>query len=193
MINVIGFTALTFVLYMNTQLGIMCMWTAHLANLNVGVIAVIWSITPLLQAFFDYVLFRYKMKINLWIGMILMIIACALLSLQRIIMKPAASQSNNAVNGQGMIENENVLPTWIPVLFGLLAPCSFASGNIIIRYITMKEKGIEFKTIQLSTNPYIIINTLGLIVGAFIWTAPSKVHTFRPRVFLIGTIGGGLF
>ena len=57
-LNVLGFVSMTLNLLLNLNLVNMCMWTATLAKINVGVIAVIWSMTPLLQAMFDLCLFR---------------------------------------------------------------------------------------------------------------------------------------
>lgn len=78
----VGFTYLTFNLLINYNLINMSMWTASLAQINAGVITVIFSITPLLQGFFDLIIFGQKLTYNLWIGMFLMVAACALLSVQ---------------------------------------------------------------------------------------------------------------
>lgn len=58
------------------------MWTAYLADINVGIMSVIWSITPLLQGIVDFFMIKQKLSYNLWVGMILMVVACALLSMQ---------------------------------------------------------------------------------------------------------------
>ena len=53
-----GFSIVALILFLNMNLVNMCMWTANLAQINVGVIAVVWSMTPLLQALFDLLLFK---------------------------------------------------------------------------------------------------------------------------------------
>lgn len=57
-LNVLGFISMTLNLVLNMNLVNMCFWTATLAKINVGVIAVVWSMTPLLQAMFDLCLFK---------------------------------------------------------------------------------------------------------------------------------------
>lgn len=53
-LHIFGILLMTFIYFLDINMVNICMWTAKLANINVGVISVIWSITPLLQAFFDY-------------------------------------------------------------------------------------------------------------------------------------------
>ena len=141
-INVLGFVASTVILLLNANLVNMCLWTANLAQINVGVIAVVWSMTPLLQALFDLILFGQKLTYNLWLGMVLMVGACALLSMQPMIIGTKIAEMNLG-NVQGK-PAESVLPSWIPVLFGFITPFSFTSGNITIRYLNDEKYGINF-------------------------------------------------
>lgn len=84
--HMLGFIGMVLINFLDINMVNFCMWTAHLANINVGVISVIWSMTPLLQAIVDYFLFKEKLKYNLWIGMILMVFTSALLSMQSTIL-----------------------------------------------------------------------------------------------------------
>lgn len=86
-----------------------------------------------------------------------------------------------------------MLASWIPVVFGLVTPFFFTSSNITIRYLNEEDYGIEFTSNQLSNNPIVIINIIGLIVGAVIWTAPHPLQVFHPDLFLIGGIGAAIF
>ena len=62
-------------------------WLASLANINAGIITVIWSATPLFQAIADRLLFGDKLKYNHWIGMLLIFTCSVLLGLQSYIIK----------------------------------------------------------------------------------------------------------
>ena len=65
--------------YFATQIAIFCtLWFSNLARINVGVICVIWAITPLMIAIADYILFKQRLQPYHIIGMVLMV-ACALL------------------------------------------------------------------------------------------------------------------
>ena len=86
-----------------------------------------------------------------------------------------------------------MLASWIPVVFGLVTPFFFTSSNITIRYLNEEDYGIEFTSNQLSNNPIVIINIIGLIVGAIIWTTPHPLQVFHPDLFLIGGIGAAIF
>lgn len=55
-------------------------WTSGLADMNVGVVQVLFSITPLLVACAEYVIYKYSLSCNYLIGLILMVISAALLS-----------------------------------------------------------------------------------------------------------------
>lgn len=85
-LNVFGFCCLALVMFFNQNMVNISMWTSHLANINVGVISVIWTLNPLIQALVDYYLINQRLTSNLWIGMILLAITSVLLSLQPLIL-----------------------------------------------------------------------------------------------------------
>lgn len=61
------------------------MWTALLADMNVGIITVLWSITPLMVACGEYFLYRHALKCNYLIGMALMVLSAVVLSFNTIL------------------------------------------------------------------------------------------------------------
>lgn len=85
-LNFLGFLAFTFIIFLNQNLINMTIWTAGLANVNAGVVTVIWSAMPIFNAIADYLLFKGKLERHHWIGMIMIIICSALISLKSVIL-----------------------------------------------------------------------------------------------------------
>ena len=61
------------------------MWFSALAQINVGLITVIWSLNPLYMAACDYFLFNEKLKYFHIIGTVLIVACTILLSLKPLI------------------------------------------------------------------------------------------------------------
>ena len=57
------------------------MWTALLADMNVGIITVLWSVTPLMVACAEYFIYQHSLSCNYLIGMFLMVFSAVVLSL----------------------------------------------------------------------------------------------------------------
>jgi len=107
--------------------------------------------------------------------MILMVSACALLSIQSIIMVPEESSGIEKSDIGVSTDTSKVLPSWIPVIISFVTPFIFTAGNITIKYLNEETYGIGFTSEQLSRNPIMIVNFLGLVVGTFIWTSQHPV------------------
>ena len=80
-VNLIGFLGfqLNSLLVMNCSW--ITIWFALMANINAGVITVIWSVTPLGVAIAEYFIFGQRLKRNYQVGMALIIICVVALSL----------------------------------------------------------------------------------------------------------------
>jgi drug/metabolite transporter (DMT)-like permease len=113
-------------------------------------ITTIWTVYPLYSALADRLMFKTRLKYYHWVGMLCMI-ACSC-----------------AISGQGIINQMKALhteivvfqkvPTWIPVLFGLLTPVTFTVVAIITKHLTSPEVG--FQATQLAFSCYTISNGL---------------------------------
>lgn len=56
--NILAFTIFQFMSFIVMNMSWITVWLAVLANINVGIITVIWSLTPFLVAVIEYVFFR---------------------------------------------------------------------------------------------------------------------------------------
>lgn len=119
-----------------------------MANVNAGVVTVIWSATPIFQAIIDYFAFSESLKYNHWIGMLMIIICSVLLGLQKEIY--SAINGHDKAGTKVADVSEKALPTWVPVLFGIFSPVSFSFTTVITKLVTQEKFGINFDGDKLS-------------------------------------------
>ena len=85
LLNLIGFIAFSCLYFLIQNMAFMTMWFANLAQVNVGIITVIWSINPLYMAAADYFLFNTQLKCFHLVGTVLIVACTILLSLKSFI------------------------------------------------------------------------------------------------------------
>lgn len=76
------------------------------------------------------------------------------------------------------------IPTWIPVIFGLVTPMFFCTNGILTKSLTNDKIG--FDPSILSSSAYFVTNALIMIAAIPYWT----IVEFRSDLFWIGLIGG---
>ena len=62
-----------------------CLLTAVMADVNVGLITMIWSITPFFSSAIDYYYFDRSLEKSQFIGILFVVLSVALLSLRGVI------------------------------------------------------------------------------------------------------------
>lgn len=147
------------------------MWFANLAQINVGLITVIWSINPLYMAAADYFLFKTKLKCFHLVGTVLIVSCTILLSLKSIIIIDDSQILKAPVQNEApkILNEGEILPVWMPVLFGILTPVVFCSNGLLLRYITDDKKGIKFNGTTISMSAVFAVNLILLIFAIFFW------------------------
>lgn len=140
----------------NAQL--MVLWFSNLAQINVGAITVIWSVTPLFIAIIDYLLFQVKLKYNYIIGIILMLASAIVLSLYSMIFKPVS-------NG-----GFKVLDSWIPVVCSAAVPVFFTMRYFLFRKATDKKYGSNYNTSDLLASTFFVLNIPLTIIAVVYWS-----------------------
>lgn len=83
------------------------------------------------------------------------------------------------------MKDGEVLPIWVPVLFGILTPVCFCSSNTLLRYLTDEEKGIRFNGTTISMSSIFVVNLIILIFAINFWQS----HQFSYDLFWIGLAG----
>ena len=61
------------------------MWFANLANVNPGIVTVIWALGPLYMALADRCFYKQELFVHHWIGMSFIIICAVLIALSGVI------------------------------------------------------------------------------------------------------------
>ena len=151
------------------------MWFAALANINVGLITVIWSINPLYMAAVDYFLFKTKLKSFHLVGTILIVACTVLLSLKPVLVKEEpgveSTETHKPVISEApkIVEEGKFLPSWMPVLFGILTPITFCTNSVMLRFLTGESRGIGFNGTTLSMSAIFCVNVLILIFAIVYW------------------------
>ena len=105
------------------------MWFAALANVNVGLITVIWAVNPFFMSVADYFIFRNGMRYYHWIGLMAIVFSTIILSIRPLFTK------NEEYDLQKVKKNA-VIPIWMAVLISFLTAICFTLKNITIRILT---------------------------------------------------------
>lgn len=63
-------------------IAITTMWFAALANVNIGLITVIWAVNPFFMSVADYLIFKHSLKYFHWIGLVAIVGSTIILSLR---------------------------------------------------------------------------------------------------------------
>lgn len=168
-------------LYFLTQnLAFLTMWFAGLARINVGVITTIWAVNPLFMAIIDSIIFKQKLLYYHYIGMFSIVACTLIISVSRLFEKDKTSFSEKE-------EISNILPSWIPALFGILTPVCFTASGILSKHLTGPR--INFKASTLSFTSYLIVNIF-IAIGAVIYWVHT--NTFSFYLFIVGFLGSFL-
>ena len=138
---------LSFILYSVTFLifqGLACLtiYTGRLADVNVGVVSILWRMNVLMMAFADYFINGQKLKIYHIIGMISILASCICIGFS----KEADNIGKPAINTK-------FLPMWIPIVVGIAAPLFMTINTLMVKQMTKERVG--FKTSRVTFNAII--------------------------------------
>lgn len=132
------------------------------ANINVGVIITIWSVNPLFMAICDKLIFGQELRYFHTLGMLAIVICTVVISLAGM-----GSDKHVSSHTEATLNVEPTVPTWVPVLFGVVTPMTFCTNGILTKHITSPRVG--FDPSRLSFNVYFLVNLLILIYAIIYW------------------------
>lgn len=142
------------------------MYFATAASINVGVITVIWSITPLLMALADRIIYKFHLKYYHFIGMISMMVCTIFIALMGTDKSPKVE-----IKEIQLYEKKEKCPAWIPVLFGLVTPCVFTTMGMFTKKVLSPEVGFDPTNISFSS--FAIVNFIVLFAAIPYWVQVS--------------------
>ena len=172
--HLLGFVCFSLCYFCIQNLAFLTMYFANRANINVGLITTIWSVNPLFLAFMDSLIFGQKLQYFHHIGMIAIVICTIALSLSGVI-SPKTETAE--------VDLSNLLPTWIPVLFGIITPMAFTANGMIIKSLTSERMG--FNPSNLSFGAYFIVNCIVMVGAVYYWIN----YEFDSYLLIVGLIG----
>mmetsp|Transcript_13938 Transcript_13938/g.23705 ORF Transcript_13938/g.23705 Transcript_13938/m.23705 type:complete len:227 (-) Transcript_13938:15-695(-) len=141
---------------------------------------------PLFMAFFDYLLYRTTLSYYHWVGMICMVICAVCVSLAGLSGAEELISTDQQVQGVGSdLDTREKLPTWIPALFGVLTPVTFAIQGLFVKHLSDEKMKFDPSTLTFSTCQ--VVCTINLLVGlTYYW---RFVEEFDGYLFLTGSLG----
>ena len=158
---------------------LLTIYFAVAADLNAGVITTIWSVTPFFVALADFMVFGVRLKTYHIVGIALVVLSTIMLSLMKIIDPDFSEDVDTPVTETG----KQIVPTIVPVLFGILTPVFFSMYGMVFKHFTSDRIG--FKHYNLIFSTVIFVNTIILLTVIPYW---SDGH-FDMRLFWIGFFG----
>ena len=174
-----GYFLYSLIYFLIQNMAFLTMYFSALAKVNVGLITTIWSVNPLFIAIMDFIIFKQQLRYFHLLGMVAIVVCTVLLSISGVIMP------KTPINGGDAIEEpiEKVMPTWVPVIFGVVTPMCFTANGMLVKHLTGPKMGFDASILSFSS--YLVVNLIIVIVAIVYWV---KVE-FDTYLFIVGMIG----
>ena len=164
------------------------MYYSHMSGINVGIITTLWSIQPLAAAFLDYLINGEKLTKYHLIGIVLVLASALLIAFSKAAdpeEEPIGQSFSRFGSAQINELQDDRVPKWIAVLFGILTPCFFVANGLYIKHLTAPHVRFDAITISFSTQ---LFSSLIILVIGFAWYW-QEVEVLNKKMFLIGFFG----
>ena len=122
---------------------------ARRADLNIGIVTAVWSLTPFFIAVFDKIIYGSKIKFYHILGMLLVVVMALIISLP-----------NHTEKTVVKAEMTDLTPTYQAVLLGLMFPVFTSAWTLLVKYVN--------RTVRLEQNDWMF--AYNLILGVFLTT-----------------------
>lgn len=143
----------------------------------------IWAVNPLFMAVADYLIYSQNLRWFHLVGTVSIVACAVLLSLANVIdpIKPKGNEVKKAeVSINPKLKKGSALPSWIPVIFGVLTPVFFTTSGILTKHLTgtrregeplpsKEEKDRFFDASNISFSSYIVVNIVILCAAIPYW------------------------
>lgn len=153
------------------------MYFSHVTGINVGIITTLWSIQPLFSAGLDRMIYGEPIRINHFIGMLMVIASGVAIS-----MSGKIDEKVEATPAQPLVLVDEQVPKYVAVVFGVITPLWMIANSLFIKHLTNESIGFNATTVSFSSSGFCC--TIIIILGcAWYW---QEVAEFRWKLFLIG-------
>ena len=113
----------------------MTLYYAFLANLNKGVVTVIWGLNPLFLSVIDYVVYRSPLGPRHIFVFISLILCGFFIAFSRAIELTLYGEYNFDTVGQALESTAQIRPAYIPVMFAIITPVGFSINAFLIKHL----------------------------------------------------------
>ena len=113
------------------QLAYVSLWVAYLAQVNPGIICVLWLTNPITMAIADLYIYGQRSKLYHIIGILSIVVCGSLISF-------AKNQNEAEILG-----DEPALPVWAAVLVGALTGCFYTVHQLFTKHLCQPRIGFN--------------------------------------------------
>jgi drug/metabolite transporter (DMT)-like permease len=152
------------------------MYFSNRAGVNVGIITTIWSLNPLFVAIADYFIFGQPLKHYHYQGLFSILVCSVIISLSGMV--NATTQAGHETG-----EVSKRVPTWIPVIFGIVTPIAFTVSGMLTKHLSSERVGFDISTLAFTC--YLVVNVVVLIIAIPYWSS----YGFSKYLFWMGLVG----
>lgn len=143
----------------------MTMYFSHISGVNVGIISTIWSVQPLIAAIIDWIIYREKLKLNHYIGMVLVVLGALAIGFAGILKTTTTSDAPNSPTLQPPNANTTNSPypelhdtiwwySWIAIIWAVITPAFFLAQSFFTKYVVQPKYNFDAKTISFGTSSF---------------------------------------
>ena len=138
--------------------------------MNVGILTILWRMNVFMMALADYFINGQHLKYFHIIGLFSIMVCTVCIALTK---------------GTPSKLQQHLLPIWIPITFGILAPAFMTINGMQIKHLTKDHIG--FETTKVTLSALIAFNVIILIFAIPYW---HITHTFSHEGLYWGILGG---
>jgi drug/metabolite transporter (DMT)-like permease len=155
------------------------MYYCKLAHMQVSVVVIIWSLSPILMSLVDYIFYSNPLSTYNVVGIIFIsmsiIILCANSQIGHFSLPGLQPMSSNqAPNNTFKME----MPSLIPIMFSIVTPIAFTAISILAKHLTSEVRRNKFNTNSLVFTGSLISNTPILITAIYLGYSDQTVNIF---------------
>mmetsp|Transcript_19422 Transcript_19422/g.29842 ORF Transcript_19422/g.29842 Transcript_19422/m.29842 type:complete len:154 (+) Transcript_19422:499-960(+) len=142
------------------------------------------------MAILDYIFYRQTLNRYHIIGVLSLVVCALLITIagqvegEQPVTTPF-SYSTTSPDEEGQVIKKALIPSWIPVVIGIILPIMFAFQGILVKFLT--SPSVEFDASTLTFSSCSIVCFLNLIAAVgWYWRTQEK---FDMYLFVVGSIG----
>jgi len=154
---------------------IVAFYLALRADINIGVLTGIWSISPLYLALLDYLFFDVELTKRHMLGMMCLVLSVTSLAICTQVEPDPPYRSAN------IKLHPFPVPSWFPTLLAMLAPIGFSLSSILVKWLVGKRK-LNATTLPICA--YTVVNLVISIASVCYFL----LSAFNWQAFLLGFI-----